>query len=249
MFAVFRTLLIGQFRDAHTLFWTILLPFALLIGLGLYFDEPVYAERLLAGVVAVNILFGPGMVTPFQVMTLRNRGVFKLLRAASLPTSAFIAASALARTALSLVVGACLVAASAVGFGVKPTIPGLALMLFALLLGSVCFTAVGFITGNLARNESDTSMISNLVCLPMLFASEAFYSLEHAPQWVKIASLLHPFSHFVDLLSAAVHGSRQADTWTSAAALAGFTAVCLAVAAATFRWDQEGVRFRFLVKD
>ncbi|WP_041853954.1 ABC transporter permease [Thermobacillus composti] len=63
------------------------------------------------------------------------------------------------------------------------------------------------------------------------------------------ASLLHPFSHFVDLLSAAVHGSRQADTWTSAAALAGFTAVCLAVAAATFRWDQEGVRCRFLVKD
>jgi ABC-2 type transport system permease protein len=74
MTTVFRTLLTGQFRDAHTLFWTILLPFALLIGLGLYFDEPGYAERLLAGVLAINILFGPGMVTPFQVMTLRNRG-------------------------------------------------------------------------------------------------------------------------------------------------------------------------------
>jgi ABC-type multidrug transport system, permease component len=249
MITIFRTMLTGQFRDPHTLFWTILLPFALLIGLGLYFDEPGYAGRLLAGTLALNILFGPGMVTPFQVMTLRNRGVFKLLRTASLPTSAFIAASAFARTALSLVMGACLIAAGALFFGVNLTLFGLALMLLALLIGSVCFTAVGFITGNLARNESDTSMISNLICLPMLFASEAFYSLEHAPQWVKIASRLHPFSHFVDLLSAAVRGSWQAEIWTSIAALAAFTVACLAAAAATFRWDSDSIRFRFLVKD
>lgn len=249
MTTVFRTLLTGQFRDAHTLFWTILLPFALLIGLGLYIDEPGYAERLLAGVLAINILFGPGMVTPFQVMTLRNRGVFKLLRVATLPTSAFIAASAFARTALSLAVNACLIAAGALFLGVRLTIPGLALMLLALLIGSVCFTAVGFITGNLARNESDTSMISNLICLPMLFTSEAFYSLEYAPQWVKIVSLLHPFSHFVDLLSAGVRGTWEAGIWISAAALAAFTAVSLAAAAATFQWDKDSKRFRFLVKD
>lgn len=248
MITIFRTMLTGQFRDPHTLFWTILLPFALLIGLGLYFDEPGYAGRLLAGTLALNILFGPGMVTPFQVMTLRNRGVFKLLRTASLPTSAFIAASAFARTALSLVMGACLIAAGALFFGVNLTLFGLALMLLAQLIGSVCFTAVGFITGNLARNESDTSMISNLICLPMLFASEAFYSLEHAPQWVKIASRLHPFSHFVDLLSAAVRGSRLAEIWIPIAALALFAAISLAVAAATFRWDNESPRFRFLDK-
>jgi len=111
MSTVFRTMLIGQFRDPHTLFWTIVTPFVLLLGLGFWFDKPGYAERLLAGVLAVNVLFGPGMVTPFQVMTLRNRGVFKLLRTASLPTSAFITASAGARTALSLVVCACLTAA------------------------------------------------------------------------------------------------------------------------------------------
>jgi len=196
----------------------------------------------------MNVLFGPGMVTPFQVMTLRNRGVFKLLRTASLPTSAFITASACARTVLSLVVSTCLTVASCLIFGVRLTFPGLALMPAALLIGSLCFTAVGFISGNLARNESDTSMISNLICMPMLFASEAFYSLEHAPEWVKIISRLHPFSHFVNLLYDGVRGSWQTSTWTSLAALAAFTLLCLALAAATFRWDNESARFRILAK-
>lgn len=249
MTTIFRTLLTGQFRDAHTLFWTILLPFALLIGLGLWLDKPGYAERLLTGVLAMNILFGPGMVTPFQVMTLRNRGVFKLLRAASLPTSAFITASACARAALSLAVSACLIAAGSLVLGIRLTPPGLALMLPALLIGALLFTAVGFISGNLARNESDTSMISNLICLPMLLASETFYSLEHAPQWIKVFSRLHPFSHFVDLLSAAARGSWQAGAWPSLAGLVAFTLIALAIAAATFRWDNEGARFRILAKD
>lgn len=246
MSTVFRTMLIGQFRDPHTLFWTIVTPFVLLLGLGFWFDKPGYAERLLAGVLAVNVLFGPGMVTPFQVMTLRNRGVFKLLRTASLPTSAFITASAGARTALSLVVCACLTAAGCLVFDVRLTLPGLALMLVAVLIGSLCFTAVGFISGNLGRNESATSMISNLICMPMLFASEAFYSLEHAPRWVQIASLLHPFSHFVNVLSDGVRSGWQASTWTSLAALAAFTLLCLSMAAATFRWDNESSRFRIL---
>jgi len=249
MTTVFHTLLTGQFRNAHTIFWTILLPFALLIGLGLWIDKPGYDERLLTGVLAMTILFGPGMITPFQVMTLRNRGVFKLLRAASLPTPVFITASACARAVLSLAVSACLIAAGALVFGVRPTLPGLALMLLALIAGSICFTAVGFISGNLARDESNTSMISNLICLPMLFASEAFWSLEHAPQWVKIISRLHPFSYFVNLLSGGVRGSWQTASWISLAALAGFTVLCIAIAAATFRWDNERIRFRILEKD
>ena len=246
MTTVFRTFLIGQFRDAHTWFWTIVLPIALLVGLGFWLDRPGYAERLLAGVIAMNVLFGPGMVTPFQVMTLRNRGVFKLLRAASLPTSAFITAVACARTALSLAVGACLLATGGLLFGVRLTLPGLALILLATLAGSVCFTAVGFISGNLGRNESSTSMISNLICMPMLLTSEAFWSLEQAPQWINVISRLHPFSHFVNLLSDGVRGSWQTSTWTSLGALAAFTLLCLSLAAATFRWDDERVRFRIL---
>lgn len=248
MFTLFRTLLTGQFRDVHTLFWTIMFPIALLIGLGLYFDEPGYAERLLAGVLAMNLLFGPGMVTPFQVMSLRSRGVFKLLRATPMPTPVFIAASACARTALSLAVSAGLIAAGAIIFGVKLTIAGLVLMLPLLLIGSLCFTAVGFVIGNLARNESDTSIISNLICLPMLFASEAFYSLEHAPRWIQTISKLHPFSYLVDGLSAAVQNGWQGESWGAAAMLAAFSAAGLAAAAATFQWDHEGVRFRILDK-
>ncbi|MGG3839766.1 hypothetical protein ABEV00_22430 [Paenibacillus thiaminolyticus] len=63
MITIFRTMLIGVFRDIHTLFWTIAFPLAVLAGLGIYFDNPAYSERLLAGVLTMNVLFGATMVT------------------------------------------------------------------------------------------------------------------------------------------------------------------------------------------
>lgn len=72
MITIFRTMLIGIFRDIHTLFWTIAFPLALLAGLGIYFDNPAYSERLLAGVLTMNVLFGATMVTAFYVMAHRD---------------------------------------------------------------------------------------------------------------------------------------------------------------------------------
>lgn len=63
MITIIRTMLIGIFRDIHTLFWNIAFPLALLAGLGIYFDNPAYSERLLAGVLTMNVLFGATMVT------------------------------------------------------------------------------------------------------------------------------------------------------------------------------------------
>ncbi|RCX16707.1 hypothetical protein DFP94_11154 [Fontibacillus phaseoli] len=80
MYTIFKTMLLGIVRDAHTLFWTILFPIAMLCGLGLYLDHPGYSERLLSGVLTMNVLFGSTMVTAFNVMAHRNRGVYKLLR-------------------------------------------------------------------------------------------------------------------------------------------------------------------------
>lgn len=241
MFTIFKTMLLGIARDAHTLFWTILFPVAMLCGLGLYFDGSGYAERLLAGVLAMNVLFGATMVTAFNVMAQRNRGVYKLLRATPFSTAAFIAAMTGARTVLALVVSVCIIVTAALLFGVSLSLAGLAGILLALFLGSICFTAIGFFAANLSRDESNVNMISNLISFPMLFASEAFYSLQNAPVWVKTAAQVQPFHYFVKALNLAVTGGRfSGELWTALAMLTGFAALFLAAAAFTFRWDTEG---------
>lgn len=239
MITIFRTMLTGILRDAHTLFWTILFPVAMLIGLGLYLDNPGYSERLLAGVLTMNVLFGAAMVTAFQVMAQRNRGVYKLLRATPFPTAKFILAMTGSRTVLTLIVSACILAVGVLLLGVGLSLPSLLMIALTLLVGSACFTAIGFIAANLSRDESNVNMISNLISFPMLFTSQAFYSLQNAPDWVQFLGRIQPFHYFVEAMGVAVSPGRPADYWTPLAILAGFAVLCLIVAAVTFRWDTE----------
>lgn len=248
MFTIFKTMLTGMIRDAHTLFWTILFPVAMLIGLGLYLDNPGYSERLLAGVLAMNVLFGSTMVTAFNVMAQRNRGVYKLLRATPFPTSAFISAMTGARTVLALIVSACIIITAVLMFGVRAGFGDLLSILIVLLVGTVCFTALGFLAANLSRDESNVNMISNLISFPLLFTSEAFYSLQNAPDWVRFIGSIQPFHYFVHALQQAIaNGLTSADLWISIGVLTGFAVLLLAAATFTFRWDSEPTARRGLV--
>ncbi|XID95643.1 ABC transporter permease [Paenibacillaceae bacterium WGS1546] len=245
MYTIIRTMLAGIFRDVHTLVWTILFPIAMLLGVGLYIGETAYSERLLAGVLTTNVLFGAAMVTAFYVMSHRNRGIYKLLRVTPFSTAAFICASTAARAALTLLVSCALVVMGVLVLGVKLSAFGLLLMLVTLLIGTVCFTAVGFIAANLSKDENNVNMISNLISFPMLLTSEAFYSLQNAPEWVRAIGRLLPFHYFVEAMGAAVR--QPADPRAMLlplAVLTGFSALCLAVAVMTFRWDTDGNSLR-----
>ncbi|MGG4393736.1 ABC transporter permease [Paenibacillus thiaminolyticus] len=245
MITIFRTLVFGIFRDIHTLFWTIAFPLALLAGLGIYLDDAAYTERLLAGVLTMNVLFGATMVTAFYVMAHRNRGIYKLLRATPFSIAAFIGAMTGARTALTLVVSCCIVTMAVLMLGVTLSVANAGLMFLVLLVGTVCFTAIGYIAANLSRDEGNVNMISNLMSFPMLFTSEAFFRLDGAPEWVRIIASLQPFHYFVKAMGAAIHASAaSALVWEPLAILAGFTVLCMTIAILTFRWDAEqaGVR-------
>ncbi|GFR39348.1 hypothetical protein PRECH8_26440 [Insulibacter thermoxylanivorax] len=242
MITIARTMLAGMFRDVHTLVWTIIFPIAVLLGLGLYINDLAYSQRLLAGVLTTNVLFGSTMVTAFYVMAHRNRGIYKLLRVTPFSTAAFIGSVTAARTVLALLVSFFVVLISIAVLGVRVSILGILLMLLILLVGTVCMTAIGFIAANLSRNESNVNMISNLMCFPMLFTSEAFYSLQHAPTWVKIAGHVQPFYYFVEAMQAAAKPVVQlGDVLLPLAVLTGFTLVCLLIAVLTFRWDTDGI--------
>lgn len=245
MWVIFRTMLRGIYRDVHTLFWTILFPVALLIGLGLYLNDSQYSYRLLAGVLTMNVLFGSTMVTAFQIMAQRNRGVYKLLRATPFSTASFILAMTGSRTVLTLTVSVIIIIVGVLLLGVSISLHSLLIIALLLLIGSVCFTAIGFIAANLSKNESNVNMISNLMSFPMLFTSEAFYSLHNAPKWVHFIGDIQPFHYFVQAMNTAVLAGTTSNTdlWVDIGSplawLAGFTIISVIAAVLTFRWDSE----------
>lgn len=241
MLTILSTMLRGIFRDIHTLVWNIIFPIGLLIGLGLYIDNSEYSNRLLSGVLTTNILFGATFVTAFSIMSHRNRGVYKLIRATPFSTFSLISAMTGARTILALFVSICVVIASVFVLGVELNLTSIFLMLPVLLIGTICFTAIGLIAANLSRDEGNVNMISNVIGFPMIFTSEAFYSLQNAPEWIQVFSKLQPFYYLVKSMGIAVNGGEGAvaDIWQPLGILAIFTVLCLTIATLTFRWDNE----------
>jgi len=240
MFTIFKTMLTGNFRDMHTLMWTIVFPLAIFVGLALYVNDSSYSERLLSGVLTTNVLFGAAMITAFNIMAQRNKGVYKLLRATPFSTTSFIVAMTGARTVLALLVSCCVILMGVFFFQVSLNMMSLIMIVLVLTVGTICFTAIGIIAANLSRDENNVNMISNLISFPMLFTSEAFYSLQNAPEWVHIFGKLQPFSYFVRAMSIAIHpGQSFIEILTPLAILTGFSVLCLAIAILTFRWDSE----------
>ncbi|GAB6927740.1 hypothetical protein JCM10914A_17230 [Paenibacillus sp. JCM 10914] len=240
MWTIMTTMLRSLLRDSHTLVWNIAFPVAMLLGLGLYFNDPDYSPRLLSGVLTTNILFGATMVTAFQVMAQRNRGVYKLLRATPFRTTHFIAAMTGGRTILALFVSLCVIAMGVMILGVRLSFVSLALILLVLLVGTVCFTAIGFLAANLSKDENNVNMISNLMSFPMLLTSEAFYSLSSAPNWIVTLGQLQPFYYLVEAMSIATQSQgHYHGIWMPLLILLGFTVLSIGAAAWTFRWDGE----------
>src|SRR5262249_33250251 len=94
----------------------------------------------------------------------------------------------------------------------------------------------GLIVGNLSQNETQVAGLNNLVTLPMIFASEAFYALTAAPSWVQTLSRVLPLSHVLDGVRAALDG-QPSNILTPLLVVTGYTMLALALAVVTFRWD------------
>lgn len=239
MTTIFRTMLITSLRDKITMFYSVIFPIALLVGLGYYFDNPAYSPRLVTGVIALSSLFWGVSGIAFQVHWQRSRGVYKLLKLTPYPTISFIFLMTAARTLLGILINLAVLAAGVLLFDVTVTFGALLGTIGLLFIGILCFTCLGFLVSNFANNEGQINMISNLFFMPMIFGTDTFYSLENAPEWVATMGNLFPLGYFV-------HGLRSVQGITSESptgdilVLVIYAIVLLIIAALTFKWETNG---------
>ncbi|MCM3039883.1 ABC transporter permease [Paenibacillus motobuensis] len=234
---IFRSMIVTSLRDRISLFYSILFPAALLFGLGLYFDSPEYRFNLLTGTVLLSTLFWSVQGTAFQVHQQRNRGVYKLLKVTPLSNLSFVLNVTLARTVLGLIINGIILAIGMIAYAISFPMANLAVLGFILAIGTLCFTAMGFFVSNLAQNEAQINMFSNLIYIPMLFGSETFYSLQHAPQWIKTAGNLFPLTYLVE--GVRISYTDIGEVLPYIGIVAAFTVALIFLAALTFRFDAD----------
>jgi ABC-2 type transport system permease protein len=167
----------------------------------------------------------------------RQSKLLRRLQLAPLGNGIVVAARIVVTVAIALVQMAIFLGLGAVAFGLQLT--GAWLMAVPLLIvGTLCFMAVGLLAGAVARTTEGAVNMANFIVLPMAFLSGSFFPLDAAPGWLQGVSGLLPLRHLNDgMLDVMVRG----EAWTAAllpmAILAGFAVVVTAVAARLFRWE------------
>ncbi|PLR80702.1 ABC transporter permease [Bacillus sp. V33-4] len=238
MKVIFNSMLVTTLRDRITLYYSLLFPIALLIGLDVFFDAQQVMVRMLASVTAISTVFWGMQGIAFQVHWQRSRGVYKLLKLTPMPIGSFIFMMVMARTVLGVAINSIVWFVGVVMIDVDVSLPMVAATFALILAGTVCFTSIGFVLANFARNEAQINMYANMIQIPMIFMSEAFYQLDNAPDWVSAVGNILPFEHYVKALGGVLAGDYE-HLMFGLLITGGFMLLALLCSITTFKWENE----------
>ncbi len=232
-------------RSREAAVFTFLFPLILYLLLGSVYTGKVYGVDAPQALLAALLAYGCAMVClaglSITLVIRRENAILKRLRATPLPATTYVAA-VLASTMLVFALEAVtLFALGRIVFNTPVPSEVLSLLLL-VILGTICFAALGVGLSGLIRSAEGSSAVVNLIVLPMAFLSGAFGPTKHYPRFLRAVGDVLPLKYFVDLSNAIyLHGKQLWDRPGAIGVLAAWGAVGLLVAARRFRWEpREG---------
>ncbi len=198
-----------------------------------------YADWLLPGLLAMNIMFGSMFGVGYVIVRYRKNGVLKRLRATPLSAFQFLASQVISRMMLMVLTSFLVVGGAMVLIGFRPPNGGTAaidLLLF-LSVSAAAMISVGLVVAAQISSEEVADGVLNLMTWPMIFLSGIWFSLDGASPWVIAISKVMPLSYVVKGLRAIlIDGSHFTDLMPEVTILLIITAVLVAIGSALFKW-------------
>lgn len=159
----------------------------------------------------------------------RGQGWLLLKRATPMPPLAYFLAKIFSAMVFGAV-GLAMMSTLGVLFGSVQLLPVQWVGLFGVvILGALPFCALGLLLGLVLGPNSAPPMV-NLIYLPSAFASGMWIPIQMLPKFFKAIAPALPSYHFAQLALGQIGASQGGNPLGHAAYLAGFTAVCLALA-------------------
>lgn len=194
------------------------------------FPGDSYVQYLAPGIAVMAALFGAtysGMGTLGDLQS----GLLDKFLAAPVPRAAIIAGPLL-NTALTTIVQAAIILATAMWMGARPSggAGGLLLVFVVVgLLGSA-FSALSHTLALLTRTQRTMVSVVNFISLPLVFMSSMMIARELMPWWMRTASYYNPVDWAVTASRAAFSGQLGPELWRPMGLLAVVTALAWLVA-------------------
>jgi ABC-2 type transport system permease protein len=228
-------------RSRESAVFTFIFPLLLFVLLGSVYSGHIYGVPASQALLAALLGYGCAMVAfaglAITLTLRREQAVLKRLRATPLPPAVYIGS---VLTSTLLVFAAEAVALFLLGrvvFGTPfPARVGSVVLL--VVLGAVCFAALGVGLSGLIRSGEGSSAVVNLIVLPMSFLTGAFGPTHHYPRFLRAVGDVLPLKYLVDLSNAVyLHKRSFWSQGTAIGVLLAWGVAGVAVAAFKFRWE------------
>ncbi|KAA6185677.1 ABC transporter permease [Thiohalocapsa marina] len=196
-----------------------------------------YADWVLPGVLAMNVMFSSLWGVGWVVVRYRKNGVLRRLKATPLRPFEFLTAQVLSR--LLVVLGAStfvyFAATLILDFPMRGSLVALLLVYTA---GALCMISLGLTVAARLRTEELADGLLNLLSWPMLLLSGVWFSMEGTTAAARLLSELMPLTHLVNAARAIMlDGAGVIDVLPQIGLLLALAGVLLTVAARLFRWE------------
>ncbi|MGE7672860.1 ABC transporter permease [Lysinibacillus sp. NPDC094403] len=236
MKAIFVLNLKSSIKDIYLIFWSLLMPFAAIIALRIFL--PSYAGNYVEGIIAISVFFYSFMTTAFIALSQRKRGVYNLLHATPMPLWKYIVSISSSWAIVAIILSYIVLLFAIVINQLNFSFYILLYMTPIILIASLSFVFLSFFISSIVKNEGHLSMTANVLMIPMLLCSNAFFTMEKAPNLIQYISLVNPFEWFLNGIKAAFLNNFS--IWgESLLLLLGCLALTLIISLKTFKYSDQ----------
>ena len=200
-------------------------------------QNPRFIDFLMPGIIAMSIMQMGLFSVAFSFVQLKNRGVLRRLLATPVHPASFLFAQVFTRLTVSILQTLVLIGVAMAFFSVDIAGNMASILLLALLGGGV-FVSLGFAVSGWAQSEEVAAPIANVIALPMMFLSGAFFPRSIMPGALESVTDFLPLTYLIDALrNVAIDGEALWTQGWNILGLAVWLAVTFLVAVRLFRWE------------
>lgn len=221
-------------RAAQPLLWLLVFGSAVSRVPELGAEGVPYKAFLVPGVLAQSVLF-IAIFSGMAIIWERDLGITQRILVAPAFRSAVILGKAVSAGVRATVQVAIVLAVVAViRIPLQWSVLSVAGALVAVLLGATLLSAVSMVIASSVRSREQFMGLGQLVTLPLLFASNALYSVSIMPGWLQGVAQGNPLTYLVEMLRRLLVGVGPNRLLVDVAVLVGGIVVAVAVASRTF---------------
>jgi len=237
-----------QFRLERRMFWrnptaaffSIVLPLVFLALFGAIASGDQKAlNQLVPGIAAMSIASNTFSALTMSITILRDQGVLKRIRGTAMPMPVYLSAVLGSAVVNAFAQVAVVVVAGKLFFGLDwPPHP---LELVAIVaLGVLCLASLGVAYAHVIPDADVASAYMNIVFLPVLLISGAFFDADRTPAFLRDVAQALPLKHIVDgLTGAMVTGDSLSQIGSGLAIIGLWTVAGVVFAVRGFRWESR----------